>query len=151
MYTYLKQRALRWCFFCRVAFAECFWGYTDCLGHSTKPPFLVVIVVCHKVVDCCVMWWRREYLHWVSALMKLWGVMLGGRLNHCWIMGGSEFKPLTILICVEMVRVSCSKLTFSSKNWSKRIGQRRFQPLWRDFEKKWHMKVLKTQVIIISF
>jgi hypothetical protein len=86
--------------------------------------------------------WRREYLHSVEVLIELWGVILCEGSNHCSILNRSDMKPWIELICVEMVQVTCSKCV-CSKRWDKDDCN----PLWRDIEKKWHMKTLKTQVV----
>ena len=58
------------------------------------------------------------------------------------IISGSDLKPWIKLICVEMVQVTCSRWV-CSKRWDKGDCNH----LWRGIEKKWHMKILKTQVV----
>jgi len=46
------------------------------------------------------------------------------------------------LICVEMFQVTCARCVCSKKE-----DKVDCNPLWSNIEKKWHMKILKTQVV----
>jgi hypothetical protein len=55
------------------------------------------------------LWLRRKYLHWVEVIIKLWGVILYGGLNHYWIISESNLKTWMKRTCDDMVQVTCSR------------------------------------------